>query len=332
MATVGNPYFSANASDANVANSKDGFYSTTYFTDRMIQYLDERTPDESTKPFFGFLPFTAPHFPLQAFPEDKAKYKGKYKDGPDVLRQERLARLKELGLIAPDCEAHPVMIRNKNTFTGHEWDELDDKDRAFLENAQETYAAMIDRIDQELGKLFKYLEDSGEMDNTLVLFFSDNGAAGAALEANVTMGPKLLDTIDKFYDNSVENLGNHNSYMWLGPRWAQATTAPNRVYKSYVTEGGIRVPMIMRFPKWLSSKYPPGSICRSFGSCMDLLPTFLDLAGHKHPNPNPAKPTDKAPYNGHMVRGDEALLTVGLSDARAFLGAILSRWQDQRRE
>ena len=138
--------------------------------------------------------------------------------GPDVIRQERLDRLKKLGVIAPDCEPHPVTIKKKHGWTGNEWDEMTEWERTMSAQAQECYAGMIDKMDQEIGRVIQHLEKSGELDNTLIMFFSDNGAAGAALEANLAMGPRLLKAVDKYYNNSFENLGNHDSFIWLGPR------------------------------------------------------------------------------------------------------------------
>ena len=115
------------------------------------------------------------------------------------------------------------------------------------------------------------------------------------------MGPKLLETIAKYYDNTYENMGAHNSFAWLGARWAQASTAPNRLYKHFTTEGGIRVPLIVRYPPFLSDRYPAGSICHAFATCMDVMPTLLSLAGITHPNAHPQHPRDKAKFHDRQV-------------------------------
>ena len=314
----------ADYSEPNTTQSKDGFYSTSFYTDKLISYLDNRTTDEKEKPFFAYLAHSAPHFPLQCFSDDRAKYKGRYDAGPDALRLERVERAKKLGIVAEDCIPHPVTIKKKHGWTGNEFEQMTDWEKMMTCGAMEVYAGMIDKIDQETGRLMDYLERTGQKDDTLIMFFSDNGAAGAALEANITMGERLLRAIDKYFDNSEGNLGNYNSFLWLGPRcvnaplmgtvlttsrrWAQASTAPNRVYKSYVTEGGIRVPMVIKYPKWMSPQHPPGSICRAFTTCMDLMPTFLDMAGHEHPNAHPKHPRDKVPYRGHMVSARHCLI------------------------
>ena len=117
-----------------------------------------------------------------------------------------------------------MTIKKKHGWTGNEWEEMSEWEKMMTCGAMECYAGMIDRIDQEVGKLVDYLDKADELDNTIIMFFSDNGAAGAALEANLTMGHRLLDAIDNYYDNSEENLGNHNSFLWLGPRWAERPT------------------------------------------------------------------------------------------------------------
>ena len=114
------------------------------------------------------------------------------------------------------------------------------------------------------------------------------------------MGPDLMATLRKYYDNSLDNIGNHNSFVWYGPRWAQASTAPSRLYKAYSTEGGIRVPCVIRYPAW-TQKHQAGSLLQPFSTVMDIVPTILEMAGVTHPNPNPKHPRDKAPFNGHQV-------------------------------
>ena len=271
----------------------------------MIDYLKERTPEQKEKPFFGYLAFSATHWPLQCLPEDRDLHKGNYDDGPDALRKRRLEGLIKQGLVKPDVVPHPVVAP-----AAKEWADMTPGERKLSARAMEVFAGMTTCMDRETGRVIDYLRETGELDNTVVMFMSDNGAEGAALgesrgkrcsreEAGPTMGRVMLETIDKFYDNSYENLGNHNSYIWYGPRWAQASTAPHRLGKRHTTEGGIRVPLIVRYPQW--SNYAPGSVCHSFSTCMDIMPTFLDMAGARHPNAAPKTPTSKAPYRGHEV-------------------------------
>lgn len=144
----------------------------------------------------------------------------------------------------------------------------------------------------------KYLEEIGEIDNTLVMFISDNGAEGAAYEAypvstlllatrdslltqSQMVKEELMTHIAKYYDNSYDNIGNGNSFVWYGPRWAQAATAPSRLYKAYTTEGGVRVPAVLRYPG-----FRPAEIKHTFATVMDIAPTLLEMAGVKHPAPD----------------------------------------------
>ncbi|KAG7140571.1 Arylsulfatase like protein [Verticillium longisporum] len=156
----------------------EDFYSTTTFTDRLIGYLDER--EDSAQPFFAYLPFTAPHWPLQAPRETIDKYKGLYDEGPAVLRRKRLDRLVELGLISKEVEPAPMTVEL--------WDTMPPAERAESARKMEIYAAMVDLIDVNIGRVVDHLETTGELDNTFVLFMSDNGAEGAMLEALPLMG------------------------------------------------------------------------------------------------------------------------------------------------
>lgn len=256
------------------------FYSTKDFTDNMVQYLQERTAEEKEKPFFAYLAYTAPHWPLQAPRDVIDKYKGIYNDGPDALRNRRLEALKARGLVPADVEPAPMVGEWTKP-----WADMTPDEQAHSARHMETYAAMVDLIDQHLARVIKQLEDSGELDNTLILFMSDNGAEGKLLEAmSVTRGMPMEKVIERFYDNSFENIGNANSFVWYGPRWACAATAPSRGFKAMVTEGGIRCPCIVRYPK----SYAGGESARvthDFTTVMDVLPTFLDMAGVTHPAP-----------------------------------------------
>jgi arylsulfatase len=248
------------------------FYSSDYFTDKLLQVFSER--DDKQQPFFAYLPFTAPHYPLQAPAELVRKYRGRYDAGPDVLRAERLQRLQELGLCAPDLEAHPIFTRDKN------WRDLTAEERAISARCMEVYAAMVERLDWNVGRVIDYLRSTGELDNTVVLFMSDNGAEGAIMEAVPILGPKMVEQIRKHYDNSLDNIGSPNSFVWYGPLWAQAATAPSRLYKAFTTEGGIRVVNFITYPGFVRQQ----QISTVFSTAMDIAPTLLELAGVIHPS------------------------------------------------
>ncbi|MEK1904805.1 MAG: arylsulfatase [Pseudomonas sp.] len=255
-----------------VTELPEDFYSSDAFTDRLLDYLGERPADDQ-RPFFAYLPFSAPHFPLQAPAELIAKYQGRYDAGPDALRQQRLVRLKALGLVPAEVEAHPVVADTPD------WDALDEDGRRQSARAMEVYAAMVDRLDWNVGRVVEHLRATGELDNTVIIFLSDNGAEGAALEALPIVGKRAQRFIGKHYDNSLGNLGRANSYLWYGPRWAQAATAPSRQFKLFTSQGGIRVPAFITWP----GLQLQGTISHEFSTVMDIVPTLLQLAGAEHP-------------------------------------------------
>jgi arylsulfatase A-like enzyme len=218
------------------------WYSSDGYATKMISYLSQRTDEEKQKPFLAYLPFSAPHWPLQAPSETIAKYKGIYKDGPKVLRSRRLQRLKELGMIKEDVTPHPVVALDWE----HVWEDLSEDDRVKSSRAMEVYAAMVDRMDMNIGRVVSHLKETGEYDNTMIIFMSDNGAEGASLELGSVHGDTVNQHLEKYYDNRLDNIGSHDSFVWYGTHWAQASTAPSRLYKMYSTEGGCRVPLVMK--------------------------------------------------------------------------------------
>jgi arylsulfatase len=211
---------------------------------------------------------------LQAPDESIAAYRGRYDAGPDSLREERLAALKKLGLCPPDVAAHPVVADG-----APQWDDMTDDERARSARSLEVYAGMVDRMDWNIGRVIEYLSDTGELDNTVVIFLSDNGAEGAMVEAMPLRGAQIVAQIEKHCDNSLDNLGRPTSFIWYGPRWAQAATAPSRLHKAFTTEGGIRVVGFITWPGFERQ----AEIGTAFATAMDIAPTVLELAGVEHP-------------------------------------------------
>lgn len=251
------------------------FYSSNYFTTRLLGFLESRTSEEKDQPFFGYLAFTAPHWPLQAPSEKIAKYRGYYDSGPEGLRLRRLQQLRKLGLIPADVVAAPVDAETL------EWQAMSEQERQESARKMEVYAAMVDKMDENVGRVLDYLEGTGELDNTFILFMSDNGAEGNLLESLPVMSNLgIQETLKRYYDNSLENIGAANSFVWYGPRWALAATAPSRGFKGWTTEGGIRCPCIVRYPHLRLSS---GGVSHEYTNVMDILPTILDLAGVGHP-------------------------------------------------
>ncbi|KAL4783594.1 alkaline-phosphatase-like protein [Aspergillus varians] len=287
----------------NKTEDPNGFYSTDYYTDRLIEYLKDRTEDEKSKPFFSFLPYTAPHWPLQCSRAQRDKYKGVYDDGPYALRDRRLKRLVEMGIIDEAVVPHKLETA---TLGAEEWETLTADEKQMSSRAMETYAGMVDSIDLNVGKVIDYLKQTEEYDNTFIVFMSDNGAEGAALEAIPVLGTNIKGAIHKYYDNSHDNIGAYNSYTWLGPLWAQASTAPSRLFKGFPSQGGILVPCVIKPPVNSFAPLSPGSVNRSFTTVMDFVPTFLELAGVSLPPAQENTPRSMTTFRGknvHAVRG-----------------------------
>jgi arylsulfatase A-like enzyme len=254
-----------------VQSLPEDFYSSDYFATRLIDYLRD---GHDERPFFAYLAFTAPHYPLQAPTAEIAKYRGRYAAGPDALRERRLAALKQLGLCPVDATAHPVQTSERA------WAELSSSEQAWSARTMEVYAAMVDRMDQNVGRVIEHLRGAGELDNTLIVFLSDNGAEGAIVENMPIYGPIIAERVRRYYDNSLDNLGSRSSCCWYGARWAQAATAPSRLHKAYTTEGGIRVPAFLTG----AGVERRNQISGVFATAMDVMPTLLECAGISHPN------------------------------------------------
>ena len=252
------------------------FYSTDAYTEKMIEYLSDRAKSDDDNPFFAYLPFSAPHWPLQAPKASVDKYKSMYDDGPDALRSRRLSSLIAKGLVPTNVKPHKVVVTPGEQA---DWDTLSVEERGKSSRAMEIYAGMVDKMDENIGYVINHLKNTGEYENTCIIFMSDNGAEGASLEALPLFGHQVVDHVQKYYDNSLENMGRHDSFVWYGSRWAQAATAPSRLYKMFSTEGGCRVPFVMKpaGPQLACA----GGISDTFCTVMDLLPTLLDMASIK---------------------------------------------------
>lgn len=270
----------------------ENFYSTTTFTDELIRYLDRRTADEREQPFFSYLAYTAPHWPLHAPREVIDKYKGVYDDGPAKLRERRLAKLIELGLVPKDVEPAPMA-----GLLDPEWEDMRPEERAKSARKMETFAAMVDMIDQNLQRVLDYLSSTNELDNTFIIFMSDNGAEGTLLEAIPMLNgaTSMGALIDKHYNNDLANIGNQDSFTWYGGNWACASMAPSRGFKTWITEGGIRCPCVVRYPPFAA---PASTHTNAFTTVMDLVPTMLELAGVTHPHPQPFRSREIVPVRG----------------------------------
>ena len=244
-----------------------GFYSSEFYTSKLMEYLDHGPADQ---PFFGYLSFTAPHDPLHAPDDWIDRYKGTYDAGYDALRKTRLKRLKELGFISQGAEMFPRLP------TIPAWKELSDEQKKFEARRMEVYAAMIANIDHQLGRLFRYLKEKRQWENTLVIFLSDNGANGLQMHQYPHTNKAW---VDRNSDNRFDNLGRQFSRMAAGPAWAQASMTPFRLFKTVMSEGGIRSPLIISGPGVKQS----GTHSAAFSHVTDIAATILEASRVPHP-------------------------------------------------
>jgi arylsulfatase len=235
----------------------DEWYATDAYTDYAIEFVEEASRRED--PFFLYLAYTAPHWPLHALPEDVAKYRGKYRKGWDALRRERHKRMIEMGIVEEDWRLSPR--------GGRAWDSLSDEKKDEMDLRMAVYAAMIDRMDRNIGKLVESLEERGILDNTLILFLADNGgcAEGGLWGFQRGDGP----------------IGSPQSYASYGLCWANASDTPFRRYKKWTHEGGIATPLIAHWPGVIRQR---GELCRQVGHVIDLMPTCCEVAGAEYPD------------------------------------------------
>ncbi|MBZ4044131.1 arylsulfatase [Flavobacterium hibisci] len=254
----------------------DSYYFTDEIGNNAVQFLDEQ--NKENKPFFLYLAFTAPHWPLQAKPVDIARYRGKFDEGWDVLREKRIKKLKENGILLADQTIAP---RDPEV---PEWNKLTYDEKQFWKAKMEVYAAMVDNMDQNVGKVLDKLKTLKKDKNTLIIFISDNGAQGG------------FNTYNPLRRGLVKNdgpIGTSGSFDYQEQNWAYLSNTPLQDYKNNMHEGGFSSPFIA----WYPSKIKAGRIDKGTGHLIDLAPTFYDLAGIQYPkelngvtsNPLPGK-------------------------------------------
>ncbi|MBM4143620.1 MAG: arylsulfatase [Lentisphaerae bacterium] len=261
---------------------ESGYYSSTAIADRAIGFLKEHAAGHADSPLFVYLAFIAPHFPLHAPADDIAFYRGRYDRGWDVIREERMERLAEMGIA--DCELSPRQPNTKPRWNlspaeltsqigageaAHavSWRSLSPEQKAFQAQKMEIHAAMVHRLDREAGRVIDQLKAMGQWENTVTLFVSDNGASAEQIIRG--------DGHDK-----RATPGSGESYLCLGPGWSTAANTPFRYHKSWVHEGGIASPLIVHWPRGIRAK---GELRHTPSHFVDIVPTMLDLAGQKKP-------------------------------------------------
>ncbi len=269
----------------------DNFYYTDAIRDNAVKFVREH---DSDSPFFMYVAFTAPHWPMHALPEDMAKYKGRYAEGWDALRAERHARMIEMGI-----------VEKKWTITPRDpsvppWEEAEDKE--WYQRRMEVYAAMVDRLDQGVGRIVEELKRKGDFDNTLIFFLADNGGCAEEYGSqgpikpdpseNIPLRPMEKDALQPDMQPKVTRDGRPvrtghgvmpgpaDTYISYGKPWANASNTPFRLYKHWVHEGGISTPLIAHWPAQIKDR---GKLRRQPGHLIDIMATCVDVAGAKYP-------------------------------------------------
>ena len=263
-------------------NAEGDFYYTEAITEHAVEYINKASIEE--KPFFLYAAYTAPHYPLHARPEVIKQYDGVFAEGWDILRQKRHQRMIDLGIIKPEWS---LPQRDEQSIP---WEE--EPNKKWQQNRMEVYAAMIDHVDQGIGKILSTLEANGEMDNSLIMVLSDNGGSaeghlyGKIERMDIPWKSKLIPAYSKDSIPVVAgdfpglDLGPDSTYGSYGIRWANVSNTPFRLHKSWVHEGGIATPFIAFWPKGIIGK---SELRGQVAHVMDLMPTCVELATANYP-------------------------------------------------
>jgi arylsulfatase len=273
---------------------EDHYYTTTAIAERGASWLDEHEKSHRGEPFFLFLAFTSPHFPLQAPATDVARYRDRYRVGWDVIRERRWERIKQLGIVGgalppydpgtlPHWNLSEAELRERigpgETGVAGPWDALSDEQKRFQSAKMAVHAAMVDRMDQGIGRVVDRIKAMGAFENTLILFLSDNGASAEQMIRGDGHDPK-------------SEPGSSRSFLGVGPGWASAANTPFRLYKVWNHEGGIATPLIAHWPRGIAAK---GELRRTPGHLVDLAPTILELARVAPPDSYNGEPRPPLP-------------------------------------
>lgn len=261
-----------------------GYYSTIAIADYAIKYLKEHAAKYTNQPFFEYVAFNSPHFPIQALPEDIALYTNTYKPGWDAIREARFARMEKMGIVGTNCNLSPLdpvplptynlsatelkkQISPDEVGRAVPWNSLTAGQKNFQAAKMAVHAAMIHRMDIEVGRILDQLKAMGAYDNTIVLFLSDNGASAEQIIRGLGEDPKAP-------------IGSAYSFLGIGPGWASAANTPFRLYKSWEHEGGNCTPLIVHWPAGIPAH---GELRDNSGHLIDIMPTLLELTGAQRP-------------------------------------------------
>jgi len=258
-----------------VKDVPDDYYFTDAICEKSVQYIREFS--RSDKPFFLYMAHCAAHWPLHARAEDIAKYKDTYKEGWGKLRKDRYERMIEMGLFKKENTALPP-IQDR----GRKWAQLPEQEKSFQSSKMAVHAAMVDRVDQSVGKIMEVLKQIRQLDNTVIFFLSDNGASPEIMYAPGYDRSSQTRDGRKIRYKGIFEPGSETTYACIGAPWASASNTPFRYWKKESFEGGCHAPLIVHWPEGLRTK--PGSITTQVGHVIDLMPTCLELAGAKYPD------------------------------------------------
>lgn len=267
----------------------DDYYFTDDLTDRAVQMISELRSSDPAKPFFLYFSHGAVHAPLQAKVTDIEKYRGAYESGWDAIRQQRYERQLELGVIPEHAVLPPRNTEERHAVQA--WDDLSDTDKELFARYQEVYAAMVDNVDQNFGRLRAELEAMGEWENTIVIFTSDNGGSREGQELGTSAyfrtllanaAPTGLDQTSIDHER-LDLLGGPQTLAHYPMGWAMVSSAPFRLYKINTHQGGHQVPMIVSWPAGLAADVERGSLRTQYQHVTDLLPTLAELTGVEIP-------------------------------------------------
>ena len=311
VAGAGSYYYPKGLMDGNTvieAEDPDHFYYTDEISKHAAAHVREDA--QGGKPFFMYVAYTSPHWPLHALPEDIAKYAERYKNGWDKLREERYGRMVKMGIIDPSW---PLSPRARDS---EPWEEAENKE--WHARCMAVYAAQVDRMDQGIGTIIAALEETGTFDNTLILFLADNGGCNeevsgkggspkVALERGLAKGWAMQAGNDP-----AVMPGPKETFQSYGPVWANASNTPFRRYKKWGHEGGISTPLIASWPARLKNA---GGLTDEPGHIIDLMPTCAEAAGARYPEE----------FNGHPILPVEGIsllpiLTTGTREGHEYIG------------
>ena len=268
----------------------EAYHFTDAISDNAVKFIKEHNDE---KPFFMYVAYTAAHWPMHARPRDIAKYDGKYDQGYDSIRKSRLEKMKKLGVVADDAEMSALVGK---------WDNVEDQE--WESACMEVYAAMVDQMDQGIGRIVQTLESKGELDNTLIMFMQDNGGCAEAggrkekgprvTRANKPTLSPIPDDVLHYQDSAPNQTrdgypvrrghampGPADTYIGYGRNWANVSNTPFREYKHFVHEGGISTPFVVHWPNGIKAN---NGIRLEPSHLIDLMATCIDVAGAEYPN------------------------------------------------